>query len=573
MFRSFSQIALLGLLSLLTLAWAGCADPQTVTVHPQLGVGADLGAGDTMSFGQAPVGTVAERTVLLTALNSAAVEIRGLEIQAGDAGSQAAFSLDRPLPFLIPGSSTVEVKVRFAPESVRSYLAKATLLTNAKGRKEVVLNLVGEGVEGRLEISACDPADCGESKVSAPDPWSFGEVRGGSFQKVRINLLNGGGDELTVRSVTLEDAGPGFRLPDGMDRELVLPSLTATHFDIEFEPPAAGDGPFRAEVVVATDSAADPEVRMVLLADVKPNTAPEACLFVAEIRRPGAAVEFLEPGATVPTIEPADVVVLDVVANEGCTGDAEDPFAELRLDWAVSEAPGRLPLLQAVAGKPTQRSFTPERTGLYAVELTVTDTLGLSDMALLELDVSFDRDIAVEMSWPDSPRVDLDLHLVRAGAALFDGHNDACIWNLTSPGVGPHWPGGAPLLLFDDIGTAGLFETITLDGAEPSQTYDVYVHYYEDKRARQGAPGCSDTSSCDAGLVCSAGMCMAPVAIDLDVFLRDTAPVEMQGTLDGPCGTWHAGRITWPAAGGSPRFAEVDQHRTEGALQGAVCTP
>lgn len=88
MFRSFSQIALLGLLSLLTLAWAGCADPQTVTVHPQLGVGADLGAGDTMSFGQAPVGTVAERTVLLTALNSAAVEIRGLEIQAGDAGSQ-----------------------------------------------------------------------------------------------------------------------------------------------------------------------------------------------------------------------------------------------------------------------------------------------------------------------------------------------------------------------------------------------------------------------------------------------------------------------------------------------------
>lgn len=570
---SRSPIAVAALFSVLSLLGVACGEEQTVQIKPQLWVEADLSSSGSLAFGSVPVGGSGERTVIFHALNTAPVRIESLNVKAGDASSAAAFHVEPAPPFVVPGNGKVEVKIFFEPDAVRSYLAQASFRTNAKDRAEVDFPLVGEGVEGKLEIAACDPARCDATKVFPPDSWHFGEVRGGSFRKVRISLFNGGGDVIRIDSVELEGDGPRFRLPEGMDQGKVLASGEGTHFDVEFDPTPDQEGLARVEVVARTDSETYPELRMELLADVKPNTAPEACLFVSEIRRHGAATEVLQPGDPLPVIEPADEVILDVLAKEGCTGDAEDPIAELRMDWKLTEGPGiRPPDLMNVVGSPLKRSLTPDLVGTYSIQLTVTDSLGLSDVATLDLEVSFARDIAVEMAWPDSPRVDLDLHLVRAGADVFDEFNDAYYGNFKN-GSGPRWPGGSPVLLFDDQGTAGQFETITLNGAERGQVYDVYVHTYEDKRSRNTAATCSETSPCTGGLVCSVGRCMAPVGVEARIYLKGVAPRVFEGEVHGPCDTWHVGRITWPNGGGAPSFSVVDTRGVEGILDGVTCTP
>lgn len=560
------------LVAVFAVAAVGCGDPETREVQPQLWVGGDLSSANALSFGQVPIGFPEEKVVTLQAMNSAAVRIDGVDIKAGDSGSAQAFTLDPAPPFVVPGGGKVDMKVRFLPLEARSYVAQVKLTSNAKDRREVSFSAAGEGVEGKLEIAACDPANCDATRVSPPDVWDFGQVRAGSFHKARIVLFNGGGDAIDIRGVALEGASSGFRLPAGVDGERTLGRGEGFHFDVEFEPPAGTQGAAAAEVVV-TVAGGEGRLGMGLVAEVQPNEAPQACLYVAELHRPGEATRSFGPDDGIPAIEPADTVILDVAAREGCTGDAEDPFDALRLDWAVTEAPGRTPQLEAVGGRPSRRSFVPERTGRHVVELTVTDTLGLSDVATLDFDVSFSRDIAVEMVWPDSPRVDLDLHLIRANGRFFDEFDDAYFGNFNQQGVGPMWPGGSPVLLFDDQGTRGLFETLTLDGAEGGKVYDVYVHYYEDKRDRRNATSCVSTSACTGGLVCSAGRCMEPVGIEVQLFLKGNEPIRLEGGVEGPCDVWHVGQVTWPTQGGRPSFSLVDRMGAEGILQGAVCTP
>jgi hypothetical protein len=291
------------------------------------------------------------------------------------------------------------------------------------------------------------------------------------------------------------------------------------------------------------------------------------------VERAGGETVVVGPGDPQPIIEPTDRVVLTAQVEEGCTGDPDEPFEALRLVWSI-DGPGRKPSLLTVPGRPERRLFEPEQTGRFTVGLAVEDSLGLeAEPVSLPLDVRFMRDIAVEMSWPDGADVDLDLHLVRGPAQLFDPVNDAYFGNYDArTGVGPNWGGGGaagdPLLLFDDQGSSRRLETITLDGAEPGQYYSVYVQFFEDRRQRTGAAACDEATPCAGSLVCSDRRCMPPVEALVQNTLRGEVvegPAEdgvLRRTLDAPCDTWLVGRIQWPAAGGAPTFvpASIDNY-------------
>ena len=87
-------------------------------------------------------------------------------------------------------------------------------------------------------------------------------------------------------------------------------------------------------------------------------------------------------------------------------------------DWTLSAAPdGNAVALSSRTGQAT--SLTPQLPGIYRVELSVQNDLGLrsAEPCVIELSATPDEDLWVEMFWSHSDE-DMDLHLLRPGGSL-----------------------------------------------------------------------------------------------------------------------------------------------------------
>lgn len=572
------------LLTLIALLLA-CGETQPTAIAPSISVSTPSGNRlDSLEFGGVPLGGHTDRAFAIHAESRTPLQVRSVEFESEDGTSAAAFSLldSERLPLGIPALQQQQLSIRFSPTELRIYEATAVVRSNDPARPAVRIPLVGEGTAGRIEVIAClqdaeAQGRCAEgTRVTPPEPLDLGEVVEGAHAAALVLMRNGGADTLTVERIAFTDPeaaeAAGFVLPDHAGRKLTLPTQEATQLVVDLLPPEGSAGPAEVTLRIETDAVEDPVVEVPLTARVVPNRAPEACLFVRELRKPDGTVEELEPGDELPTPEPGDVLLLDAAARAGCSGDPEDGD-QVTLEWTITSPQGRS-LLEPVQGVSTQRTLEIDAIGEYVVELLVRDTLGLEASADADgnpAKVDFLarplHDVAVELSWPDAPQVDVDLHLVRSSEpfGLIGGEDDLYARNRNHE-WGEPGPFDDPLFPFDDRGTGPLVETAMLHGAEAGMHYLIYAHFLQDNRlARNQAATCDDARPCGGELVCSAGRCMAPVPVSLRVFLRgeevDLGAIPgFDGTavLNTPCDTWFAGYVTWPADGGTAHFQAVD---------------
>ncbi|WP_373049330.1 choice-of-anchor D domain-containing protein [Vulgatibacter sp.] len=593
--RNAVAAALLGISLVLT---AACGEEKAATLRPSIALYTDGGAPlSELSFGDVPIASTGEQTFVIRSEELVPLRVTALEFASDDAATKAAFSATPAAPFDVASLEEAQVTIRFRPTEARRYLATAVVRSNDPDRAEVRVALVGDGVAGRLEVLAClpstteAPSRCADTVVSPPEALALGDVTSGDHAAALVTLRNGGGDTLQVTSVAFADpdaaAAAGFSIPEEAGAGTTIPSLAADDFTVNFDPPAGGAlGATSAVVVIESDSDTDPRLEIELQANVVPNSEPEACLYVRSVQHADGSVDDYEPGDPVPQVEPTDVVTFDAVARPGCSGDPEDGEA-VTVEFALT-APNAAARLKDVAGEPFQRTLEAEATGTYRVEVAVTDSLGLTTSedaagvpAAVEIQVVPRRDIAVEIGWTGDPLVDIDLHFVRGSKDKLWSDVDDAYWDNPAPNWGDIGDlFDDPNLLFDDQGFGALIETATLNRPEAGQSYWVFARFNKDDRSRSEAADCTTDASCGAGLVCGGGKCMEPVEVTLKLFLEsaeyDLALVpgfNNPRELKGPCDTWIAGRIIWPATtGGAPVFqAEDVVFNPDEAPTGNVC--
>jgi len=589
-------VVLASLTLLLAGGLAGCGEEQSRKLSPGIALETENGGrlGD-LAFGEVPLGGDVTRTFVVRSAGPVALDVASITFVAEDGESAVAFSASPAGPFDLRSGDTLPITVHFRPLEVRHYQATAVVRSADPKRPEMRVSVGGDGVAGRLEVIACLPntaeqqSRCAQTRVSPPDALSLGDVTEGAHAEALVTLQNGGGDELHVRTVAFADpaaaAAAGFALPDTASGGMRIPSRESGSFTVDFDPPSGTVGAASATLVIESDSVTAPHVELVIRADVVPNTAPQACLFVREIRHADGTTETFAPGDAIPQVEPTDVVTFDAAVREGCSGDAEDG-TDVELEFTLT-APGAGAQLRGGDG-PMSRTLEAEATGTYRVDLLVRDSLGLTatadaagNPASVTLQVVPRRDIAVEIAWTDDPLVDVDLHFVRGSASLWT--NDDTRWNNRSPDWGVAGDRfDDPALILDDLGTGALVETVVLNRPEAGQSYWVYARMNRDDRNRSAAPICSSDADCAGDLVCSmgsasSGRCLPAVDVELHVFFRsaeaDLGTLPLPAQLKSPCDTWLAGRLVWPAgASGNPTFEPSNVFFADGQPQGNVCS-
>lgn len=562
---------------LLCFGFLACGESTSRTVEPRIRLTTPAGNAlpATLAFDPAPVGGHSDRTIRIHADTAAALEIRDIAFEAEDGASAEVFAaLDVDLPLHVPALQHRDVTLRFSPALVATYEATLVVRSSDPARGAVRVPVAGEGIAGRLEVSACrreaEAARCAGEAVRPPDPLDLGRITEGAHAAALVILQNGGADDLDVHAVDFvepaEAAAAGFSFRENPGSGMRIRAFEAGTFTVDFSPPAGTVGTAAATIRIESSSITDPVVEVDLVAEVAPNEAPLACVYVREVHHVDGTVDRYEPGDEVGIVRPADQVILDARAEDGCSGDPEDGAA-IEVDW-TAETPTNRGRLDAVGGQPMQRRLEIDATGTYRVAVEVRDSLGRTSTtdaagnpAEVELVAVPQEDVAVEISWAGSPDVDLDLHFVRAQGLGGMGTDDDCHWDNPSPNWGGPDRFDDPRYLVDSSGADdGLVETTVLNGPEAGFNYWIYAHYARDRRLeRNQAASCSATSECADGLVCSAGRCMAPVEVRLRVFF-DGAEFDLTGMpdtaiLEGPCDTWLAGRVFVPAGGGAPSFA------------------
>ncbi|AKU91636.1 hypothetical protein [Vulgatibacter incomptus] len=573
-------------LALFACGLVACGNQRTVTLPPAISVEADDGKKlDDLAFGKVPIEQSRTLSLVLHSLTVTSVEIASLHFESEDGVSAAAFSADPAGDFSVPGNRQTTVSIGFRPTEVRPYVAELVLATNDPKQASIRLPVRGEGIKGAIRVLACRADDkndtCVGPEVEAPSSLDLGEVIAGRHVKARVKVRNVGYDTLEVRSIAFADgaaaAAVGFGLGEEATRVEVIPPGAGVTFHPTFDPPVGLEGEVGTTIVIASSDPQVPTVELPVVALVAPNRPPNACLTIREVRRQGRDPEPPGPGPVV--IGPLDELVFDAAVRPGCTADPEDG-EDIDTQWSL-DGPDAFARLEPVSGAKLRRFFRAEVIGTYTVGLTAVDRVGLTSStdedgvpAVVSFEVRPQQAIAVEIRWPDSPFVDLDVHLVRGSPDKLWDTTDDCSWRNPMPPWGNSPPVTSPKLAIDDQGDGSLLETVWLNRPESGETYWVFAHFFEDRRGRDSAPRCTDSSSCGAGRVCSAGKCMPPVDVQARLFIEGEESFGLPGAtrFEGPCDTWLLGGVRWRSTpGGAVDVLPTDAVYVDGQPVGGQC--
>ncbi len=221
------------------------------------------------------------------------------------------------------------------------------------------------------------------------------------------------------------------------------------------------------------------------------------------------------------------VATLTSVLLDGSASADPNGLEPLTFNWTlVSKPPGSSAVLNAPWS--AQPSFTADAIGDYRATLAVQNTEGVWDSTPDEVVVTAGptEGLFVQLRW-STDETDLDLHLLREGADLWDAVGDCHFCNLN-----PEWGLAGPLdnpSLDDDSSNGFGPETATID-APADGGYRVAVHYYGEGRY---------------GEECALDPC-PPTVATVSVYVNGTLTQTWTRVMSGRGTVWNAGEVRWP---------------------------
>lgn len=416
---------------LLLASTSACKSDITIdTLKAGLGI-----APSTLDFGDVAVPT--SRTLELFITNSGRAR---LEVSASLRGpDRDAFELLLD-DATIPAGESLGFPVRFFASTFLAFDAEIVLTSNDDENPERVVPLSGTGVAAPLP----------DIHITPGLTLDFGEVSPGSSEVAFIQINNVGTAPLTLGTVTQFGSG-SFSLETDPSASTIAPN-TSVPVIVRYTPTAdsGDDGGIR----IPSDDPDEGTVNVLLLG----NGGSDVDYPVAVIDCPGV-------------VGPPTTVMLDGSASN-------DPEGHLPLtyEWTLSTRPlGSQTELLLLA--PERSSVFVDVAGGYTALLVVTNAIGTrSAPARCDLDAIPEDELHIELTW-DTTRADLDLHLMRQGASLFERPGDVNFCN-PNPQWGAAGPDDDPRLDIDDRGGLGP-ENINIRTPANGQ-YTVAVHYFDD---------------------------------------------------------------------------------------------
>lgn len=465
-------------------------------------------AGDCrMDFGEVPLATWTERTVLVT--NPVNLPLEVTEFRMRD-DSDPAFAVEAT-PMLLEAGITKEIKVKVRPTVAETQILGTLLLfSNATNgavseTKCRYPDFLFRGPEEERPLS--EPADCTIVEVALvasgvdrgvphmqiiPIPGTpatpltnavceFGAVGVGDTAVCRVQIRNVGERLLSIDNVQMDPDNPVTRTdPDadpvsvfaiGGSQEadsLMIEAGAAANLVVSFSPP--GLHAYDGKLNLRTNDPDYSEGAVVELAGVGHQAPVAECGIYAV----NGNLEF-DPDED---IEPlSDVQLTGEESHTEVQGASIASF-----HWTIASAPdGSTAVLTDPSG--ARPSFVFESSGReqpgldlagpYTVQLIVKDNFGVrSQPCMVEFEAIPQDALAIQVIW-DHPTSDVDIHLLRTGdSSVYRNNGLDCYYrNCRDPGL--DW--GATLDI-DDVNGYGP-ENITID--EPRLgDYVAGVNYY-----------------------------------------------------------------------------------------------
>ena len=540
-----------------------CRENKVQKIAPTLAVEAL-----SVDFGPVKVGTLADRTLSLSAANGADVQLMGVTLEGAP-----SFRLETP-PGSLRGLTSEVLTLHFSPGAEGDAQGTLIIRSDDELKPEVRVELLGRGAFPRLAlVVGCEPAALCEARVSssppridfAPEPFvRLRPIEPSTLPVLRLRSI--GEVPVVVSGLSLsgtDRAAFSFvgnaALPDG---GLLLAPMEEASVPVQFRPTSDLQQAYAGEVQLTTDDPTALLTLVTLSGNLRPNFPPEVCANLARVSPLGAAPRDYDTPAAWAEVMNADggvnlsatrdvppraEVVLSAFSSTSetaCTTDPEDGRLGLTWAWRIAAQPTGSTAPALINANTPRATLRPSATGLYIAELQVTDSQGNVGLTTITFEVAVKNDLVVQLDWAGSSGVDVDLHLVRPGAGPFspfaqvDGglrSGDLNGYASTSRPDGGDFDWGLagtfddPRLNFDDTGSGALVENISLNGPEADAacasgpcTYGVFVHGFRDARndagvvscAVDGGPGCLDGESCGCanGTVCVALSAPAGVA-------------------------------------------------------------
>jgi hypothetical protein len=492
--------ALLGvtLATATALGLLGCEEDTFTTIEPALEV-----TPEALDFGTVELGQDALRSAELRSYSTVPSVISAIRIEDDCDG---CFLAVNP-PDLVPANRDYTLELKYRAKRLLVATGTVTVVSDDPDKPEQVIHVRGRGIDTRkpdVEV--------------APEVVDFGFAPAGGVAISSFVVISTGTNDLLIDRIRVEPADAPFRITTSTptpERPGALAPGARASVSVRAELPESATGTITASIIIETNVLEEKNV------PGKPGWVQVPLRTVANL--PPIAL----PGDD-QTVEPWSRVTLDGSASY----DQDDPPDEpLTFQWRLLSAPPGSTTALERARTPFP-SFWADLSGVYEVELVVTDALGLdSEPAVILIEALPTNAVRIELTW-DHPDSDLDLHLIRDGGTFCECSTDV---HYRDCGRTPTWfpatPGANPRLDVDDTSGFGP-ENINIDGDGaaryiPAGTYTVAVHYYATNAQTSSWPTSVSTATVRIYVF---GLLAAEL----------TRPMADTGEL------WIAGALRWP---------------------------
>ena len=407
--------------------------PAIRTLVPSLGV-----APESLDFGE--VGLPLSSSEPLFVSNTGGAD---LEVQLTFTGFPGVFTIDSPSELTLRPGDELELDVTFTPDTFRDYALDLRLDTNDEESPRVDIPITGTGADLPLPDIAVYPGLTVETDATV----------GKSPGLLIFDLVNEGGSDLVINAVRLEGPAtfalesdpPGARIA-ARGTTTVLASYTPTE-----------EGGELADLFIASNDPDEPEVQVRLIGN-------------------GGGPDFERPVAVIDCPGDQELGGPEYIRISGEQSFDPDGLEPLTYAWQVLSRPETSDAGAVLDPDDTPRvDLLVDAVGTWEVQLVVSNSLETeSEPVVCAFEVEPADDLRVELSW-NGPSSDVDLHVLRGGADLFDTRDDCHFCN-PNPSWGASGTGDDPRLDIDDRSGFGP-ENVNIDLPE-AITYDVKVHYF-----------------------------------------------------------------------------------------------